>query len=146
MVLWRISRHNDLSGTGGFRASGRWHRRGQPVVYLAQTPAAALLEVCVHTSANDVPPEYTLLKVVGPDSPATVIHLKDLPLDWKARIETTQELGTQWLQKNESVLLRVPSAIAPETENFLFNPLHPEGSRFRIEEFYVYPFDPRLKA
>ena len=146
MVLWRISRHNDLSGTGGFRASGRWHHRGQPVVYLAQTPAAALLEVCVHTSANDVPPEYTLLKVVGPDTAPTVIHLKDLPPDWKARIETTQELGTQWLQKKESVLLCVPSAIVPETENFLFNPLHPEGSHFRIQETYVYPFDPRLKA
>jgi RES domain-containing protein len=146
MVLWRISRHNDLSGMGGFRASGRWHRLGEPVVYLAQTPAAALLEVCVHTSANDVPPEYTLLKVVGPDSPLTVIYLKDLPQDWKARIETTQELGTQWLQKKASVLLRVPSAIVPETENFLFNPLHPDGAQFHIQKSYVYPFDPGLKA
>jgi RES domain-containing protein len=105
-----------------------------------------LLEVCVHTSANHVPPDYTLLKVVGPDSPPTVIHLKDLPPDWKSHLETTQELGTQWLQKKASVLLRVPSAIVPERENFLFNPLHPEGTQFLIRESYVYPFDPRLKA
>jgi RES domain-containing protein len=56
MILWRISRHRDLSGAGGMRAAGRWHEAGRPVVYLAESPAAALLEVCVHTSANDVPP------------------------------------------------------------------------------------------
>jgi RES domain-containing protein len=61
MVLWRISRHRDLDGLGGLRAPGGWHERGLPVVYLAETPAGALLEVCVHTAANDVPPSYTLL-------------------------------------------------------------------------------------
>jgi hypothetical protein len=40
---------------------------GRSIVYLAEAPAAALLEVCVHTSANDVPPEFTLLKIEGPD-------------------------------------------------------------------------------
>ncbi len=67
MVIWRISRHRDLSGLGGLRASGRWHHRGQPVVYLSENPASALLEICVHTAANDIPPEYTLLRIEGPD-------------------------------------------------------------------------------
>src|ERR1022692_977302 len=67
MILWRISRHRDLSGAGGLKVPGRWHYAGQPIVYLAGSPSAALLEVCVHTSANDVPPEFTLLKIAGPD-------------------------------------------------------------------------------
>ena len=67
MVLWRISRHRDLSGMGGLKAAGRWHYGGHAIVYLTDTPASALLEVCVHTSANDAPPEFTLLKVEGPD-------------------------------------------------------------------------------
>jgi RES domain-containing protein len=79
MTLWRISRHRDLSGAGGRKVPGRWHHAGQPVVYLASSPAAALLEVCVHTSANDVPPEFTLLKIEGPDQKVSIITLADLP-------------------------------------------------------------------
>jgi len=145
VILWRISRHLDLSGTGGLRAPGRWHHAGHPIVYLAATPAAALLEVCVHTTASDVPPDVTLLKIIGPDTRAPSVGLRDLPKDWRTRFEVTRDLGTAWLRRKESILLRVPSALAPETLNFLFNPLHAAAPRFRIEEVFVYPFDRRLK-
>jgi RES domain-containing protein len=145
MFLWRISRHRDLSGAGGLKAPGRWHYAGQPVVYLAATPAAALLEVCVHTSANDVPPAFTLLRIEGPDVKIAVIKSNDLPQDWRTDQEATRDLGTAWLRKNGSVLLQVPSAIVPETNNFLFNPSHPDATRFNITEKFLYPFDVRLK-
>jgi RES domain-containing protein len=146
MILWRISRHRDLSGTGGLKASGRWHYLGHPVIYFAETPAAALLEVCVHTSANDVPPEFVLLKVVGPEIDIPIVRLEDLPQDWRTRLEITRDLGAEWLRAKESVLLRVPSAIVPETANLLFNPIHPDAARFRMEEAFTYPFDIRLKT
>lgn len=75
MVLWRISRHLDLSGRGGLTFAGRWHHAGAPVVYLAETPSGALVEVCAHTSANDIPPSFTLLKVAGPDLPFDEVGL-----------------------------------------------------------------------
>jgi RES domain-containing protein len=146
MVLWRISRHPDLSGIGGLKAPGRWHYAGRPVVYLAETPAAALLEVCVHTSANDVPPEFTLLRIEGPDIEVPSVAVDGLSEDWRARLEVTRDLGTAWLERNESVLLRVPSAIVPETTNCLFNPPHRQAAEFRIVEAIAYPFDPRLKV
>ncbi len=145
MVLWRISRHRDLTGAGGLRAAGRWHHAGRPIVYLAESPAAALLEVCVHTSANDVPPEFTLLCVKGPDLPSRAIRLDDLPEDWTVRLEHTRDLGSSWLERNESVLMQVPSALVPETWNCLLNPTHPEAQRFRITDVLPYPLDPRLK-
>jgi RES domain-containing protein len=145
MVPWRISRHRDLSGAGGMKAAGRWHYPGRPIVYLTESPAAALLEVCVHTCANDVPPEFTLLKIEGPDVDVPSVRIGDLPRDWRARLEVTRDLGTQWLQKNESVLLRVPSAIVPQTVNFLFNPSHRQALRFQTAEAFSYPFDIRLK-
>lgn len=145
MILWRISRHRDLTGAGGLRAAGRWHDAGHPIVYLAETPAAALLEVCVHTSANDVPPEFTLLRIEGPDIDIPSITIDELPEDWRLRLETTRDLGTAWLLRNESVLLRVPSAIVPATMDCLFNPSHRQAAEFRIVEAIAYPFDPRLK-
>src|SRR5215469_2262248 len=145
MVLWRISRHRDLRGIGGLKAAVRWHYAGRPIVYLAETPAAALLEVCVHTSANDVPPEFTLLKVEGPDLEVPSISVDALPQDWPSRLAVTRDVGTAWLEKNENVLLRVPSAIVPETRNYLFNPAHRQALEFRIVEAMGYPFDSRLK-
>jgi RES domain-containing protein len=139
MVLWRISRHRDLSGTGGLRASGRWHFAGQPVVYLSENPAAALLEVCVHTAVNDVPPEFTLLKVVGPEVEVALIEEASLP-QLASRFDITD-----WLQRRETILLKLPSAIVPHTWNFLFNPLHPDADRFAIAEARRYPFDSRIK-
>jgi RES domain-containing protein len=101
-----------------------------------------LLEVCVHTSANDIPAQFTLLKIVGPagiNVPA--IRTKDLPADWTVRLKITRDLGTEWLRKRDSVLLQVPSAVVPETSNYLFNPLHADAARFRIAEVIPYPFD-----
>lgn len=145
MVLWRISRHKDLSGIGGLKAGGRWHHAGHPVVYLADSPAGALLEVCVHTAANDVPPDFTLLRIEGPDLKFNVVHESDLPPDWVARLDVTRSIGAAWLDQRASVLLQVPSALVPQTANFLLNPLHPEAKRFHITEALRYPFDLRLK-
>jgi RES domain-containing protein len=142
--LWRISRHRDLSGIGGLRAPGRWHYAGQPVVYLSENPAAALLEVCVHTAANNVPPDFTLLRIEAPDL-ETPSLAASLPERWQAQLDLTRDLGTDWLRRGESALLHVPSALVPHTANFLLNPLHPDAKLFRIAEALAYPFDSRIK-
>jgi len=146
MLLWRVSRHRDLSGAGGLRAPGRWHERGSRVVYLADTPAGALLESCVHTSAGDVPPRYTLLAIVVPDEASTeVVQVGTLPSDWIDKVEVTREIGSAWLRSQRSALLRVPSALVPATSNYVLNPLHTDAVQLRIESVYEYPFDPRIK-
>ena len=48
-----------------------------------------MLEVCFHTSVNDVPPEFTVLKI-APDRKVSVITLEDLPQDWRSRLELTR--------------------------------------------------------
>lgn len=144
-VLWRVSRHRDLRGAGGLKAGGRWHYPGRPIVYLAETPAAAVLEVCVHTAANDLPPALTLLRIEGPDGAWPLVQPESLPAGWRAQLEITRDIGAAWLAKNASVLLRVPSAIVPATMNCLLNPLHPRAAAFRIAETMAYPLDPRLK-
>ena len=146
MVLWRISRHQDLAGIGGLRAGGRWHYPGHPIVYLSESPASALLEVCVHTAANDIPPNVTLLKVEGPDIAVASISEDALGLDWRENVEATRDFGSAWLRESEALLLRVPSAIVPQTSNFLFNPLHVDAKRFVIAEVFLWPFDVRLKG
>lgn len=145
MVLWRISRHTDLSGIGGLRAGGRWHNAGIPIVYLAENPASALLEVCVHTAVSDIPPQFTLLEIHGPDTALAFSEPTKLPDDWQTNLTATRQIGTEFLRHGKSALLRVPSAIVPHTSNFLFNPLHRDARRFRVASVASYPFDIRIK-
>ena len=146
MVLWRISRHRDLDGLGGLRAPGRWHERGLPIVYLAETAAGALLEVCVHTAANEVPPSYTLLEVTVP-TPISVetISVDSLPQNWSEDLQVTRTVGSGWLHSSRSALLRVPSVLVPATFNILLNPAHPDSKKITISSVLEYPFDLRLK-
>jgi len=60
--------------------SSRWISvwRGLLVLYLAETAAGALLEVCVHTAANGVPPNDTLLEVTVPTTTSVKTTKADL--------------------------------------------------------------------
>ena len=147
MRLWRVSRHHDLTGKGGLHTSARWHTSGAPIVYLAESAPGALLEVCVHTSLEDVPPTYTLLEVAVEDSVSVEsVDVASLPPNWMSRPDVTQTIGTGWLKTGRSALLRVPSALVPQTTNVLLNPLHPDARLARVVDVWEYPFDLRIKA
>jgi RES domain-containing protein len=147
VFLWRISNHLSLAGDGALRTSGRWHTRGRRVVYCAQNPAAALLEILVdfEIDIQDLPIRYRLLKIDAPDD----VHIEQvtvdrLPADWPERTEVTSALGDGWLTKGSAVLLSVPSAIVPETFNVLLNPAHQDAKRIGIVQTGEHAIDPRL--
>ena len=129
------------------RTPGRWHPRGRRVIYCAQSPAAALLEILVHFEIDiqDLPVRYRLLKIETPDD----VHVESvsvdrLPADWPERTDVTRALGDGWLTRGSAVLLSVPSAIVPETFNVLLNPAHQDAKRIVIVQTGEHPIDPRL--
>lgn len=147
MILWRISNHVSLAGDGGMRASGRWHTRGRRVVYCSESPAAALLEILVHfeIDVRDLPTRYRLLKLRAPD--ALVVEdllAADLPPDWIEQTDRTRAIGDRWLQAGRSTLLRVPSAVVPETFNVLLNPGHAQAGKLEVVQVSEHAIDPRL--
>jgi len=147
MFLRRISNHEGLDGRGGLLASGRWHTQGRPIVYLAASPAGALVEVLVNLEldAARLPRSYTLLKAEAPDDLLVRrIEVGSLPEGWKGDLTITRNLGDEWLAAGESALLEVPSAILPDTSNVLLNPQHPDAGRIRVVGQQAYPYDRRL--
>jgi RES domain-containing protein len=145
MELWRISNYADLSGIGGVRAAGRWHSQGKRIVYLADHPSSALLEMLVHMDCDLIPATYQLLRVVLP--PGVTIEatgVDELSPDWRAETMATREIGDRWLDRSSSAILRVPSAISHQGQNFLLNPAHPDASEITVAEIVRAPFDSRL--
>jgi RES domain-containing protein len=144
--LWRISNYIDLGGWGGRKFSSRWTSLGRRVVYLAESPTASLVETLVHleVESEDTPDFYTLLKIVVPDDLA--IQPLDPPAgsEWKQDRKLTRRMGDTWLASLDTPLARVPSAIAPQTWNYLLNPEHPDAKQVQVVEVIKERFDNRL--
>src|SRR6266571_6222179 len=122
MVLWRISKHSTLDGRGGLSASARWHTQGRPIVYLAESPAGALLEALIHLelSPNAYPSHYGILKTEAPEGISVrTLGATELSPNWFRDVISTRTIGDEWLASKNTLLLRVPSAIVPETFNVL---------------------------
>jgi RES domain-containing protein len=146
MFLWRISNHIDLSGKGGLVASARWHSKGLPVVYLAESPSGALLEHLVHLARRNgrLPQTYSFLKISVLEN-VMVCELGPLEMPgWTNTPEITQRMGDEWLGGLETPLARVPSVIIRDTWNVLLNPLHPEAAEVGIVSATQEAFDMRL--
>jgi len=149
MILWRISKHSALHGRGGLFASARWHTQGRPIVYLAESPAGALLEALVHLElvTDAYPAHYGLLKIEAPDGiSCRKVGTVRLSQNWFRDLIQTRTIGDEWLAASSALLLQVPSVLVPETFNVLFNPGHPDARKVRILWHEEYPWDVRLQT
>jgi RES domain-containing protein len=145
MELWRISNYADLSGIGGLRAAGRWHSQGRRIVYLADHPSSALLEMLVHMDRDLIPPTYQLLRIeIPPDVKVEAIVASDLSANWRTDTIASREIGDRWLDRSTTALLQVPSAISEQGQNFLLNPAHTDAAKVTVAEIFHAPFDDRL--
>ena len=136
MIAWRLCRrpHADLSGEGARVFGGRWNSPGRPVVYLAEHPALAALELRVHLDLpfELIPADFVLIQVSVPDG--SVADSTTTPLD----------VGNAWLAEARSVSLRVPSVLVPHSWNILLNPLHAGAARAEVLNVEPFGFDPRM--
>jgi RES domain-containing protein len=105
-----------------------------------------MVEVLVHLELqeDELPPSYTLLKVEAPASVAIEEISVPAKENWKADLSISKRLGDEWLRSANTALARVPSAILPNTFNYLLNPLHRDAKKIRISNATRAAFDPRL--
>jgi RES domain-containing protein len=136
MIGWRLCRRQyaTLDGEGARRFGGRWNSIGRPIVYLADHPALAALEVRVHLDLpfDLLPADYVLMQVDLPE-PAPM-----------ASADTTVAAGNAWLAAMTSATVRVPSVLIPHAWNLLLNPRHPDATQARTVDTERFRFDPRL--
>ncbi|HVV55342.1 MAG TPA: RES family NAD+ phosphorylase [Mucilaginibacter sp.] len=148
MILYRITNAKyakDFSGIGARLYGGRWNSEGYSAVYLASSRSLAILESLVHIVPTNVPDELVLLTIETPDDYAEIDE-GSLPPDWKdeSKSRILQYIGNSFLQRNEHLLLKVPSVIVPEEYNYLMNPLHPKANKVKIAKTDPFNFDERL--
>ena len=154
MIVFRIEREKyldtALSGIGASISEGyRWNSLNTRIVYTADTRALATLEISVHLDlSEDLPNDRYYVEIEIPDEiDIQEVTLEDLPDDWNSKPPTltTQTIGDDFVNYNDSAILKVPSSIVPQEFNYLINPSHPDSSKIKILGVSKMMFDSRLK-
>ena len=120
-----------FSGEGAAVTEGRWHNRGQEVIYTSAHYSTAMLEKLAHYNGV-LPPDQHFIEIEIPAGTSYEVVTKDILPDWdlldspQARVH-----GSKWLDEKRSAILIVPSYVAREEQNVLINPKHPDSARIR---------------
>lgn len=152
MKLYRIATTahiKDLSGAGARLYGGRWNEKGVAVVYTSESRALAVLEYLVHLPMVFAPGELSIMELKVPDSISPrEVDRRSLPSDWRSypAPEALAAIGTRWARSNDSLLLRVPSAVVEHEFNVLINPLHSDFNHITPRNPERFVFDSRLIA
>ena len=148
MIIYRITNHKhskDLSGTGAAIYGGRWNKKGTPVLYTGESKDIALLEVIVHTPPMLIP-KLDILTIEIPDDSITQLTSKDLPKNWTdyPAPSVLSEITEEWIVKNTSIALKVPSCIIHSSHLYILNCRHPEYLKVKLLKCKEFHFDLRL--
>lgn len=148
MIVYRITNEkfkSDISGNGAALYGSRWNSKGNPLLYTSQFISLSILESLVHLKKKEIPSTQYLLQIELPDEKEIAeISYKKIKKNWHEEHEYTQWLGDQFLQNNQSLILKVPSAIVPQESNFLLNPLHAGFKKVKIVSSELLELDKRL--
>lgn len=134
-----------FTGDGARLHGGRWNPKGSRMVYAAATRSLALMEMLVQDQPLRaryvfIPAEWQSRLRIRRLSSA------ELPPDWRkpTASERLRRIGQDWLERGESAVLAVPSAVLPREENFLLNPDHADFRKLRIGKAEPLDLDSRL--
>ncbi len=150
-LAWRLDKakyvKDSFSGQGARLLGGRWNRRGTAVIYTSESLPLALLEKFVHLGLNGVKIKFVYFSLEIPDEvDIETVSASRLPKDWKHQppLDSTQKIGTDWVNRGSSAVLKVPSILVPDACNYLLNPAHPDFKKILIEKPKPITLDPRM--
>ena len=148
MIVYRLTTGkyvNDISGEGARLHGGRWNPAGIAALYTSQHISLCILEIIARANKNTSPDSYTLISIEIPEKDIIEIQLKKLIADWQFNPEYTSWIGGEFLKGNQSLALKVPSAIVHQEHNYLVNPQHVEFEYVKIIKTELLELDKRLR-
>jgi RES domain-containing protein len=147
MIVYRISAlkyANSLLSSG---IEARWNRKGQKVIYTSESRSLACLENVVHRSQRGLMGLFKTLVIEVPDDlKMEIIEKKTLPEGWShfEKYRVCQEIGSAWFLSGKTAILKVPSSLVPEENNYILNTLHPDFKSIRLVGTEEFNFDSRF--
>jgi len=106
-----------------------------------------MLEYFVHLDSDNAPADLVLVTAEIPDDvPRERIVVQELPSFWRkspAPVELAR-MGDEFVHRGKQCILIVPSALAPNENNWLLNPQHPSFRKIVLSELEPLNYDSRM--
>lgn len=149
MEVFRISKSDYANKLISSGSANRWNYQGLNVIYTGSSRSLSTLELIVHKGSVIPKTEYkvTVIHVADNDNLFKQILISNLPEEWRnlASYSKLQKIGSDWYEKQETLILKVPSAVIPKEYNYVINMDHPDFIKnvqlIRSEEYF---WDTRL--
>jgi RES domain-containing protein len=147
MLIYRIllAKYTKRLYCSGLQA--RWNRGGEFVLYGAESKELACLENVVHRKGTELNQPFSVLTIRVPEGSVTIVDSASLPDGWQRRsaYPICQAIGSEWYERGEHLLLKVPNAIIAGASGYVVNSRHPAWPEVEIVADEPFAFDPRIK-
>lgn len=149
MEVYRISTSKYASQLSASGVANRWNKDDEYVIYTGWSRSLSSLELVVHRASIRPRILYKVMIIELKDTTDLIktIAVSDLPAKWKSisAYPILQNIGSAWYKSEESLILKVPSAIIPQEHNYIINTRHPsfrdKVKLIRTEDYF---WDDRL--
>lgn len=129
MILYRICLEKFADKLVSSGRPNRWNQKGQHVIYTSGSISLCALELLAHTSGIRPAGIFKIMHIeISKPKDVLEIETEKLPQDWHelSAYPITQQIGSAWYESDQSLLLKIPSAIIPQESNFVLNTSHPD--------------------
>ena len=149
MEVYRIAEENFSNELTASGLANRWNNHNQFVLYTGSSRSLATLELVVARKSINPKSNYRIMiiSIADEEELFTAVLKNNLPEDWRSTnsYSQLQQIGSDWYKNQQSLVLKVPSAIISQEYNYLINTKHPDFlekvSLVRTENYF---WDERL--
>jgi RES domain-containing protein len=114
---------------------GRWNGNGRKAIYCANSIALAFLENMVRRQGVGFNEDFKTMILNIPDELGIqTITPKQLQAGWRKITDYSkcQSIGNTWYDEGIFPVLKLPSAVLPESFNLVINSLHPDFKKIKL--------------
>ena len=116
---------------GALRVGGRWHERGDRVIYAAENYSTAMLESLANLGPER-PPNQHYIEITIPAGVSYEVASTDHLRGWYRSAATSSKVfGHRWYAERRSAVLFVPSVVARVERNIVINATHDDFPRIK---------------
>ncbi|AMP97776.1 hypothetical protein AY601_0835 [Pedobacter cryoconitis] len=135
MIVFRIGHKNYAGSLTASGANGRWASAGKPVIYCAENIPLAFMENMVRRQGVGFNQDFKTVFIEIPDDLLiSTVEESKLDPDWRDPYDYShcQPIGNKWFDDLRIPVLKVPSAVMPECNNYVINTLHPDFKKIKL--------------
>jgi RES domain-containing protein len=129
--------------------AGRWNGSGRKVIYSAESVALAFLENMVRRQGVGFNHDFKTMILEIPDNlKIQVVGTDGLSAGWRkfTGYSVCQPIGNAWYDAGDIPVLKVPSAVLPDSFNYVINSQHPDFKKIELVQVADLIPDERIDA